>query len=63
MPEDNQQPSEAKVEAPVEILVRATINMPGLPAGATALVDPRVRYIKQALRMKYLVREPVQESR
>jgi hypothetical protein len=38
------------------ILVRATINLPGLAAGVQALVDPEDEYMRRAIEAKYLVR-------
>jgi hypothetical protein len=39
-----------------EILARATVNLAGLRAGKTALVDPRQPYIADLFRGGYLVR-------
>ena len=35
--------------------VRATINLPGLPVGKIALVDPSLPYIRDALASGYLI--------
>lgn len=40
----------------VEILVRATVNLPGLYAGQEALVNPDLPWIKQALKNTTLVK-------
>lgn len=39
-----------------EILVRATVNLPGLPAGKEAMVDPDMPWIKQALKNTTLMK-------
>lgn len=38
--------------------VRATVNLSGLPVGATALVNPDIAYIAGLLEHEYLVPEP-----
>jgi hypothetical protein len=40
------------------VTVRATVNLNGLRAGATALVDPNQPYIADCLKTGYLVLEP-----
>lgn len=45
----------AKTNEPDLVLVRATINLPKLPCGQEAHVDPTVPYIRQALRAGFLV--------
>lgn len=40
------------------ILVRATINLPGLNAGETALADPTEPYIQDCLRAQFIVPLP-----
>lgn len=44
--------------APTHILARATINLPGLPVGEVALVDPTVPYVANCLAALYLVPLP-----
>lgn len=41
--------------APTELLVQATVHLPGLPVGATALVDPNDPYMATLLAGRLLV--------
>lgn len=43
---------------PQYILVRSTINLPGLSAGEEALVDPTASYIQDCLRAQFIVPLP-----
>lgn len=45
-----------------EILVRATVNLPGLPAGEKAMVDPDMPWIKQALKNTTLMKVEDEEE-
>ncbi len=38
-----------------KVLVRATVNLPGLRAGREAIVDPSTEYVKRVLAAGYLV--------
>jgi hypothetical protein len=39
------------------VYARASINLPGLPLGRVALVDPNEPYVAESLARGYLVRE------
>jgi hypothetical protein len=47
-------------EQPEPILVRASINLPGLSLGALAWVDPEAPYIATCLEYGYL--QPLEEE-
>ncbi len=49
--------TEGKTPEVTHLTVRATVNLAGLRAGATALVDPRQPYIADCLKAGYLVED------
>lgn len=44
------------------VLARASINLPGLPLGRVALVDPSEPYVSEAIASGYLVPEAIAET-